>query len=144
MRLYNAERGLMHRAGGRFSAWTFVQALRTNSSRPAPSGEPGSSTPQATNVSHHSAEIRRAWQAFRVQPEAIAGGWCAPRRIGRYRTSCLPFGGLSGRNHIETWAGCIVSLITPARSLFSVSRSVPSRSLAEKASRVFLASYFLR
>src|SRR5919112_4414350 len=38
MRLYSTERGLMHRAGGRFSAWTFVQALRTNSPRPAPSG----------------------------------------------------------------------------------------------------------
>jgi hypothetical protein len=29
----------MHRAGGRFSAWTFVQALRTNSPRPAPMAE---------------------------------------------------------------------------------------------------------
>jgi hypothetical protein len=51
------------------------------------------------------------------------------------------FGG--DRNHIETCAGCIVSLTTPTRSSFSASRCVSSRSLAEKASRVFLASYFL-
>jgi hypothetical protein len=31
----------MHRAGGRFSAWTFVQALRTNSPRPASRANPG-------------------------------------------------------------------------------------------------------
>ena len=30
----------MHRAGGRFSAWTFVQALRTNSLRPTPRANP--------------------------------------------------------------------------------------------------------
>ena len=131
----------MHRAGGRFSAWTFVQAFRANSPRPAPRANP---TPWAENVCHHSAEIRRSWQSFRVQPEVIAGSWCAPRRIGRYRTSCLPFGGLSGRNQSETWAGCIVSLTTPTRSSFNASRSVSSLSLEEKASKVFLASYFLR
>src|SRR5215207_7011619 len=47
----------------------------------------------------------------------------------------------SERNHSETWAGCSVSSITPARSLFRVSKSVSSRSLAENASAVFLASY---
>src|SRR5829696_8543217 len=49
----------------------------------------------------------------------------------------------SGRNHSETWAGCIVSLTTPTSSAFSASKSVSSLSLADKASRVFLASYFL-
>jgi hypothetical protein len=49
-----------------------------------------------------------------------------------------------GRSHKEAWAGCIVSLTTPTRSSLSVSRSVSLRSWAEKASRVFLASYFLR
>src|SRR5215210_8470116 len=49
----------------------------------------------------------------------------------------------SGRNHRETWAGCIVSLTTPISSAFSASKSVSSLSLAVKASRVFLASYFL-
>ena len=34
----------MHRAQGRFSAWSFVQALRANSLRPTPSSEPASST----------------------------------------------------------------------------------------------------
>jgi hypothetical protein len=48
-----------------------------------------------------------------------------------------------GRNHTETWAGCIVSVTTLTRSLFNASRSVSSLSLAEKASRVFLASYLL-
>jgi len=41
--------------------------------------------------------------------------------------------GVLGRNHKETWAGCIVSLTTPTRSSFSASRSVSSRSLEEGA-----------
>ena len=56
---------------------------------------------------------------------------------------CRPFGVVSGRSHKETWAGCIVSLTTPTRLSFSASRSVSSLSVVEKASRVFLASYFL-
>ena len=55
----------------------------------------------------------------------------------------LPFEAVSERNHSETWAGCIVSLTTPTRSSLNAARSVWLRSLAEKASRVFLASYFL-
>src|SRR5918994_3248407 len=54
------------------------------------------------------------------------------------------FRAVSGRSHRETWVGCIVSLTTPTSSSFSASRSVSSLSLTEKASRVFLASYFLR
>jgi hypothetical protein len=54
-----------------------------------------------------------------------------------------PFGVASGRSHRETRVGCIVSLTTPTRSPLSASRSVSSLSLTEKASRVFLASYFL-
>jgi hypothetical protein len=61
-----------------------------------------------------------------------------------YSGPSLPLAAVSGRNHSETWAGCIVSLTTPTRSLFSASRSVSSLSLVEKASRVFAASYFLR
>jgi hypothetical protein len=48
------------------------------------------------------------------------------------------------RNHSETYAGCIVSRTSPTRSSLNASRSVSSRSLAEKVSRVFLASYLLR
>jgi hypothetical protein len=55
----------------------------------------------------------------------------------------LSFRAGSAGNHSETCAGCSVSLTTPTRSAFSASRSVSSLSLAEKASRVFLASYFL-
>ena len=51
---------------------------------------------------------------------------------------------VSRRNQSETWAGCIVSLTTITRSSLKASRSVSSRILAEKASRVFIASYFLR
>ncbi len=65
-----------------------------------------------------------------------------PRSEGCY-SACSAFEVVSGRNHSETWAGCIVSLTTPTRSPLSASRSVSSRSWAEKASRVFLASYFL-
>ena len=54
------------------------------------------------------------------------------------------FEAVSGRSHNDTCAGCIVSRITPTSSLFSSSRSVSSRSLAEKAPSVFAASYFLR
>ena len=39
--------------------------------------------------------------------------------------------------------GCIVSLTTPIRSSLRASRSVSSLRVAEKASKVFLASYFL-
>ena len=48
------------------------------------------------------------------------------------------------RSHKRTCAGCTVFLTTPTSSLLSASRSVSSRSFVEKASRVFLASYFLR
>ena len=57
--------------------------------------------------------------------------------------SCPSFEAVSGRSHSETWAGCIVSPTTPTRSSLNASRSVWLRSFAEKASRVFLASYFL-
>jgi hypothetical protein len=49
-----------------------------------------------------------------------------------------------GRSHKDTWAGCTVSRTTDVNSLFNASRSVSSRSFAEKVSSVFLASYFLR
>ena len=61
-----------------------------------------------------------------------------------YSWTSLPLVGGSGRNHKETWAGCIVSLTTSSKSSLKGSRSVPSRSLAEKASRVLAALYFLR
>jgi fumigallin biosynthesis monooxygenase-like protein len=54
------------------------------------------------------------------------------------------FEAVSGRSHNETWAGCMVSRTTLTSSLFSASKSVSSLSLAEKASRVLAASYFLR
>src|SRR5829696_3812894 len=59
-------------------------------------------------------------------------------------SACSPFRAVSERNHKETCAGCIVSLTTPTKSLLRASRSVSSRSFAENASSVFLASYFLR
>ncbi len=55
----------------------------------------------------------------------------------------MPFGALSERSHKETWAGCIVSLTTPTKSLLRASRSVSFFNLVENDSRVFLASYFL-
>src|SRR5215208_1518643 len=54
-----------------------------------------------------------------------------------------PFGDVSGRSHRETRSGRIVSRTTVTSSAFKPSRSVSSRSLAENASSVFLASYFL-
>ena len=50
----------------------------------------------------------------------------------------------SRRSHSEAWAGCIVSLTISTKSTPSLSKSVSSLSLAENASSVFLASYFLR
>ena len=71
--------------------------------------------------------------------------WEAKRRRKPIGTrSYSPSEGLSGRNHKETCAGCIFSLTTPTSSLLNASKSVSSRSLAEKASSVLLASYFLR
>jgi hypothetical protein len=61
-----------------------------------------------------------------------------------YSCPWLLFGGSSGRSHKETWEGSIVFLTTPSSSLFRASKSVSSLSFAEKASKVFLASYFLR
>src|SRR5918997_2370869 len=46
-----------------------------------------------------------------------------------------------GHSHSETCSGCIVSRTAPTSSLLKASRSVSSLSLAEKASRVFAASY---
>jgi hypothetical protein len=37
----------MHRAGGRFSAWTFVQAFRANPPRPAPRANPSHRLPMS-------------------------------------------------------------------------------------------------
>jgi hypothetical protein len=58
-------------------------------------------------------------------------------------SACSPFGAVSGRNHTDTWAGCIVSLTTLVKSSLKASRSVSSLNLDEKASRVLAASYFL-
>ena len=68
---------------------------------------------------------------------------CCSETSGSY-SACSPFGAVAERNHKETWAGCIVSLTTPTRSLLRASRSVSSLAWHEKASSVFLASYLLR
>jgi hypothetical protein len=49
-----------------------------------------------------------------------------------YSRAPLPFGGVSGHNHEETYAGCIVSLAAPNSSAFSASRPTSSRNVAEK------------
>jgi hypothetical protein len=49
-----------------------------------------------------------------------------------YSRPLLPFGGVSGRNHKEKYAGCIVSLATPTSSVFSASEPASSRNGAEK------------
>jgi hypothetical protein len=64
------------------------------------------------------------------------GRWYEPKHYG----SSPPLRSLtraSGRNHKETWAGCIVSLTTPTRSSLKASRFVSFLSFAEKASSVF-------
>ena len=66
------------------------------------------------------------------------------RRLFAYSCVSLPLAGGTWRNHSETCAGCIVSLTAPTRSSLKASKSVSSLSLAEKASRVFLASYLRR
>ena len=66
-----------------------------------------------------------------------------PREIALYFSSSSSTPRLDGLSHKETWAGCIVSITTPTRSLFNSCRSVLSLSLEENSSRVFLASYFL-
>ena len=53
----------------------------------------------------------------------------------------LPLDAVSGRNHSETWAGCIVSLTTPTTSLLRACRSVSSLSLTERASKDFCDLY---
>jgi len=105
--------------------------------------------------------IQRCCGRLRTPQHSEAAGWSAeilqggafivaevPRAIRMRSYGELPepltFEAVSGRSHSETWAGCIVSLTTPTRSSLSASKSVSSRSLMEKASRVFLASYFLR
>src|SRR5215211_2255206 len=57
---------------------------------------------------------------------------------------CLPSASVFGGNQSETCVGCIVLLTTVTRSSLRASRSVSRLSVAEKTSRVFLASYFLR
>jgi hypothetical protein len=77
---------------------------------------------------------------FSLPPQYVDRGAsrCCSQTSGSY-SACSPFGAVAGRNHTDTCAGCIVSLTTPTRSLLRASRSVSLRSLAEKASRVFLA-----
>jgi hypothetical protein len=70
-------------------------------------------------------------------PDAIG-----EKPVARY-CPAPPFEVVSGRSHSETWAGCIVSLTTPTRSLLNASRSVSSRSFIENSSSVLAASYFL-
>jgi hypothetical protein len=41
---------------------------------------------------------------------------CCGQTSGSY-AACSPFGAVSGRNHTDTWAGCIVSLTIPTRPL---------------------------
>src|SRR5215218_1608093 len=68
-----------------------------------------------------------------------------PRHVvGRARFAVYESSWGPGRTHSETWAGCIVSVTTLTRSPLNVWRSVSSRSLSEKASKVLLASYLLR
>jgi hypothetical protein len=62
------------------------------------------------------------------------------RRVGSlYSAVSLLLDGRSGRSHSETKAGCMVSLTTPTRSSLNASKSVSSRSWAEKTSRVLAA-----
>jgi hypothetical protein len=70
-------------------------------------------------------------------------GMCCGQTSGSY-SACSPFGAVAGRNHTDTCAGCMVSFTTPNKSLLRDCRSVSFFNLVEKASRVFLASYFLR
>ena len=56
----------------------------------------------------------------------------------------LPLCGISGSHgHSETWAGCMVSPTALVKTLLNASRSVSWRCLAEKASRDYVAYYFL-
>ena len=66
--------------------------------------------------------------------------------LGEAIYSCpwLPLRGSSGsHSHNETWAGCRLSPTALLKTLLNASRSVSSRCLTEKASRVYAASYFL-
>jgi hypothetical protein len=92
----------------------------------------------------------RLWGKPRENRDAYARYRRNDSKLTRFENCCnvpLPshrFETLSGCSHKEMWAGCIVFLTTPTRSSLSALRSVSLRSLAEKASRVLAASYFLR
>jgi hypothetical protein len=67
---------------------------------------------------------------------------CCTRTHTRFPSSCFfPSGSCS---HSEACTGWIVSRTTPTRASFKASRLVSSCSFAEKAPRVFPASYFFR
>ena len=91
-------------------------------------------TPRPPRVDLYPSKIPESDEA--VKNAAIFGGRTAQSARG-------PFEGDSGRSQSETCAGCIVSLTNPTSSASSTSRSVSSRSMAENASSVFLASYLL-
>src|SRR5215208_3284434 len=174
MRLYSAGRGPMHRAGGRFSAWTFVQALRTNSPRPASRANPGHrrlalhmSVTTRQRQGAHVAELPCPARGDRRElvcsqqgcesPHLIRFGDAMraflllpvllshPTRRSLRRSPGKPHRFLSGgRNHNETCVGCIVSLTTSTRSSATLSRSTSLRSLTLNACRVVAISYFRR
>src|SRR5215213_1812405 len=60
------------------------------------------------------------------------------------KAALLPSCSGSGRSHKEAWAGWTVLLTTPITSFLSTSTSVSFRNRAEKAARVFAASYLRR
>src|SRR5829696_7808949 len=137
--------------GGRIW-WRYV----VHASRELTSGESSGGSKVSTDGCS-STTRRRARPMAKSSPtvQSVAGRWSGrlsgrrplpyfPRLTSILLGWMFPFGTVSGRNHTGTCAGCIVSLTTPTSSLLRASRSVSSLSLAEKASRVFLASYFLR
>jgi hypothetical protein len=77
--------------------------------------------------------------------QTLAAAKRLPRsRPSLFRARSLHPGGIDGRSHTDTRAGCMVDVTVSTRSMQSSSRSISSRSRAEKLSTVLTASYLCR
>jgi hypothetical protein len=84
---------------------------------------------------------QRAYSS-RLLPVPFHGLFRCNSTLHRYRRTRRVPDIVPGRSHNETGSGCIVFWTAPVSSRLRVPRSVPSLSLAEKASGILAASYF--
>src|SRR6266571_661002 len=96
--------------------------------------------------SHHWSSLSRSKTANADEPGTLSPLHFPSEETGELDLQgarCVPSCS-GGRNHNETWEGCIVSWTTTTKSSCSCSKSTSWRKVALKAARVRSASYLRR